>query len=39
MFRLPTQTANISVYHLSKLINYLISDGLFHATADLDQVF
>ena len=39
MFRLPTQTANTTVNRYSKLINYFISDGLFHATADLDQVF
>ena len=27
MFRLPTQTANTTVYRYSKLINYFISDG------------
>ena len=39
MFRLPTQTAKTTLYRYRKLINYLISDGYFHATADLDQVF
>ena len=39
MFRLPTQTTNTTVYPYRKLINYFISDGLLHATADLDQVF